>query len=68
MKICDRTWQRDGVPKPGPIQVVIEGAEIEEVYHLAATECEALREFINAPNNWQRKVPPPTKKSSETEG
>ena len=54
MKICDRTWRRDGQPVIAPIMVAIEGAEIDEVYHLSATEAEALRSFLNEPRAWRR--------------
>ena len=62
VKICDRTWKREGTPKPGPVQVTIHGIDIDEIYDLCPEECETLRSFLNSPNEWRRDSPQATKK------
>ena len=54
MRICDRTWLRDGHPVPAPIEITISGAEVDEVYNLCPVECELLRSFLNSPGDWTK--------------
>ena len=54
MKICDRSWQRDGHPVPATIEITITGREVEELYNLCPTEHELLLSFLNSPADWTR--------------
>ncbi len=54
MNICDRCWRRDGQPVIASVTVVFAGPELEEEYHLSASEADEVRSFINEPTQWKR--------------